>query len=188
MGPSEREITSDYKFNPTKLKPLARSLRASLMALGHAMSAYQVFAKIKSATISPDGSLGGKGYIQKISEIRRQYMNIIEALSSVTDTMYDEINAPHWDPVMEEQGPREREEVEEIMSDVEEIKKDPEEFAKGEESEMDSDHGKSASGRTKVAARRWADKQDPEWVSDLDQFRIRRIAEAYTARRGGLHE
>jgi len=186
MGPAEREIGADYEFNPTKLKPLAKSLRASLMALGHAMSAYQTFAKIKSATISPDGNLGGKGYIQKIAEMRRQYMNIIEALSAVTDTMYDELNAPHWDPAVEDQSPREREEVQEIMEDVEEIKADPEEFAKGEEAEMDAENTKSDS-RTKQARELTALEQEqlPQWISDLSQVRIRRVAEEHIARNGG---
>jgi hypothetical protein len=151
QGPAEREITGDYKFNPSKLKPLATTLRASLMALGHAMSAYQTFSKTKSATISPDGNLGGRGYIQKIAEMRRQYMNIIEALSACTDTIYDEINAPHWDPAIEGQDPREREEVQEIMEDVEEIKKDPEEFAQEEEAEMDAENGKKASRRKRAS-------------------------------------
>jgi hypothetical protein len=155
-GPSEREMDANFKFNPTKLKPLAASLRATLMALGHAQSAYQTFTKIKSATISPDGSLGGRGYIQKIPEMRRAFMNVSEALSALSDTLYDEINAPHWNPAIEEQSPREREEVQDIMEDVEDIKKDPEEFAKEEEAEMDAEHDKKAS-RGKTAGKTSAD-------------------------------
>jgi hypothetical protein len=133
-GPSEREL-SDYQFNPTNLKPLAKTLRAALSALGHAESAYSTFTKIKSSTISPDGSLGGRGYIMKISEIRRQLMNAVEVLSSITDTLYDEMRAPHWDPAIEEQGTRERDEVKDIMSDAEEIKENPEGWAEKEEAE-----------------------------------------------------
>jgi len=135
-GPSEREITPDYQFRPTKLKPLAKTLRASLAALGHAMSAYHTFSKIKSATVSPDGSLGGKGYIQKISEMRRQFMNVVEGLSALTDTIYDELQAPHWNPAVKSQGVREREKVKEILQDAEEIREDPEGWAKEEEEEM----------------------------------------------------
>jgi hypothetical protein len=178
-GPTEREIGKKFTFRPTKIKPLATTLRASLMALGHAMSAYAKFAKIKSATVSPDGSLGGKGYITKISDMRRQYMNVIEALSALTDTLYDEINAPHWNPAEEEQDPREREQVRDIMEDVEEIRSNPEDFAEEEEAEMDAENAKEAS-RRKVAALRA--EQDLTYVNDLAQVRVRRVAQEHLAK------
>ena len=151
-GPSEREIVGDFEFQPKNLKPLASTLRSALSALGFAQSAYNQFTKIKSARISPDGNLGGKGYIQKIADMRRQMMNVSEALSSFTDTLYDEINAPHWNPAVEEQSPREREEVVNIMEDVDEIRDNPEEWAEGEEAEMDEEGGEKQSSRLKQAS------------------------------------
>jgi hypothetical protein len=140
-GPTERQISAEYEFNPANLKPLAQTLRATLAAQGHAMSAYNTFTKIKSATVSPDGSLGGRGYIAKITDIRRQYMNCVESLSAIADTLHDEMQAPHWNPVVEEQGPREREDVKHIMDDAETIKDDPEGWAADEEKEMDNKDG-----------------------------------------------
>jgi len=153
-GPTKREIAPEYRFNPANLKPLARALRATLMAMGHSLSAYNTFTKVKSATVSPDGSLGGRGYIQKIADMRRSYMNIVEALSALSDTLYDEINAPHWNPAIEEQDPRERQEVQEIMEGVEEIRENPEEWAEEEEAEEDEDEeaGSSKTARRKTAA------------------------------------
>lgn len=174
-GPSEREMSSGFKFKPGNLKPLATSLRASLAALGHAMSAYQTFSKIKSARVSPDGALGGKGYIAKIADMRRQYMNVVEALSALTDTIYDEVNAPHWDPSIREQDPREREKVQEIMNDAEEIREDPGGWAEDEEEDM------SAGGKKTAKLKRLARlqlRQRPEYVTDLDQQRIQRVAAA----------
>jgi hypothetical protein len=124
-GPSEREIHDQFVFEAKHLKPLAKTLRSALMALGHATSAHARFVKVKSRKVSPDGSLGGKGYIQKISEMRRQLMNVVEALSSLTDTIYDELNAPHWNPTADTLTPRDRDAVREIVEDVEEIKDDP---------------------------------------------------------------
>lgn len=138
--PEARQISSEYVYDVKNLEPLTRSLRAILSALGFAMSGYTTFTKAKSAQISPDGSLGGKGYIMKIPDMRRQLMNCIEVLSALTDTMYDEVNASHWHPKVEgAPDKRERVQVQEIMNDVEDIKKDPEGFAKGEESEMDDE-------------------------------------------------
>jgi hypothetical protein len=138
-GPFERKLGDDFAFEQRNLKPLAKVLRATLAALGHSLSAYNGFTCIKSATISPDGALGGRGYIQKIADMRRQFMNCVEALSALADTVYDELHAPHWNPVVEEQSPRERKQVVEIMEDVESIRESPEAWAEGEENEMDAE-------------------------------------------------
>jgi hypothetical protein len=147
-GPSQRELSPGFEFNPNNIKPLAKTLRATLMALGHSLSAYTLFTRLKSATVSPDGSLGGKGYIQKIADMRRQYMNCVEALSALSDTLYDEIHAPHWSPVIRDQDPREREQVLEILDGVEEIRDDPEEWAEEEEQEQVEKPKKTARRKT----------------------------------------
>lgn len=136
-GPSERQIDDEFLFNAKQLKPLAMSLRSALMALGHTTSAYNRFVKIKSRNISPDGALGGRGYIQKIPDMRRQLMNCVEALSAFTDTVYDELQAPHWDPAEDKLSPRDRAEVIEIVDDAEQIKDDPEGWATDREDDLD---------------------------------------------------
>lgn len=138
-GPSAREIGEDFTFKNKYLKPLSLTLRATLMAMGHAIAAQNTFAKIKSADVSPDGALGGKGYIQKIADMRRAYMNAVEALSALSDTLHDEIKAPHWHNENSDGGSRERDEVKSILTDVEEIEKDPEGWAEEEEEESEED-------------------------------------------------
>jgi hypothetical protein len=147
-GPQERKITPDFAFDPKNTKPLARVMRSTNAAMGHAMAAYAIFTKIKSADVSPDGSLGGKGYIQKIAEMRRAYMNVVEALSAMSDTLYDEIRAPHWAAVSRQENPSERKEVEQIVGDALEIKQDPEGWAKQEEAEMDEENEISTSKKS----------------------------------------
>lgn len=154
-GASAREIDPDYKFDAKNLEPLARVLRSALMALGHIQTARTVFTKIKGQRISPDGNIGGKGYVMPLKDIRKQFANCDEALSSITDTIYDEINALHWHPDVHDSGgdPRERAEVKEVMEDVEEIRENPEEWAEGEEAEMSSEGPDESSGVTKMARR-----------------------------------
>lgn len=148
-GASERTISENFVFNAKQLKPLALSLRSALMALGHVTSAHARFVKIKSRNVSPDGSLGGMGYIQKISDMRRQLMNCIEVLSAYTDTLYDELNAPHWYPAEDKLTPRDREEVKQIVEEAEEIKDDPEQWAEEAEEELSEEPiGKTASLQT----------------------------------------
>lgn len=146
-GPQERRITPDFAFDPKNTKPLAKVLRSTNAALGHAMSAYAVFTKIKSADVSPDGSLGGKGYIQKIAEMRRAYMNVVEAMSALSDTLYDEIRAPHWAAVSRQEDPKERAEVEQIVEDAVEIKQDPEGWAEDQEEDMDEENEKEMAAK-----------------------------------------
>ena len=139
-GPSERDISDNFVFNAENLKPLALVMRSVLMGLGHATSAHTRMVKIKSRNVSPDGALGGKGYIQKIPDLRRQLMNCVVVLSAISDTLYDEIKAPHWDPSEDKMTPRDRDEVREIVEDAEEIKEDPEAWADEQEEELDEEH------------------------------------------------
>lgn len=155
-GASAREIDPDYSFDAKNIEPLARVLRSTLMALGHIQTARTVFTKIKSQRVSPDGNLGGKGYVQPIKDIRKQFANCDEALSAIADTLYDEINATHWHPDVDDTGGnrRDRDSVKEIMDDVEEIREDPEDWAEGEEAEMDEEGGSKmgADSAVRVAA------------------------------------
>lgn len=153
-GASDRSIDPDYEFKPSNLKPLARVLRSALMALGHIQTARSVFTKIKSQRVSPDGNLGGRGYVMPIKDIRKQFANCDEALSTITDTIYDEINALHWHPDVSDTGgnPRDRDSVKEIMDDVEEIREDPEDWAEREEAEMDAEGPNEEDGVTKLAS------------------------------------
>ncbi len=142
-APTAREMDDNFSFKLKEKKPLVAALRSTMAALGHVNSAHTTFLKVKSARVSPDGNLGGRGYIQKIADMRRAYMNVSEALSALGDTLYDEINAPHWTPGPTA-DPREREKVKELVEDVEDIRQDPEAWAKEEEAEMDAEHSKRA--------------------------------------------
>lgn len=158
-GASERKIPHDYNYNPKKRKALAKVLRSTSAALGHSLSAYSTFTKIKSADVSPDGCLGGKGYVFKINEMRKAYMNAVEALSALSDTLYDEVSAPHWSAISRQESPEDKAEVEQIVSEAEEIREDPQDWAEEQEEQMDSElpmktaRRKSASRKQSIAQR-----------------------------------
>jgi hypothetical protein len=135
--PSERDGIGTFKYTAKKAKTLARILRGTMLAMGHTMSVYSMFAKLKSSEISPDGSLGGKGYIQKIKDMRFAYGNVIEALSGLSDTLYDEVKAPHWTPILRNQA----QDAQSIIEDAERIQKDPEGFAEQEVADEFKDPG-----------------------------------------------
>lgn len=146
--PSRRNIPSDFNYSPRNQKPLAKVLRSTLAGLGHSLSAYHEFCKIKSATVSPDGNLGGRGYIQSIADMRKQYMNIVEALSKLIDTIYDEVKAPHWAVVSRQKDEQSKEEVQSLLEDSESIKDDPQDWAETEMEEEFEDSIKKVAFRT----------------------------------------
>jgi len=94
-GPSKRNIPTEHAYDPKALKPMSKALYAASVALGHSLAAYREFSRVKSATVSPDGMLGGRGYVMGIRDMRQRMYDASEALSAVVDTLHDEINAPH---------------------------------------------------------------------------------------------
>lgn len=158
-APSARTIPGDFNYSPRHQTPLVKILRATLAALGHTLSGYNYFAKVKSARVSPDGNLGGRGYIQKIQDMRKQYMNCVEALSSLSDTIYDEVNAPHWAVVSRQEDEEERAGVRALIEDAEEIRKDPQEWA---DQEMKEEFG------TEKARRIDPDRADRRHIEDTE--------------------
>lgn len=135
VPPSKREIPRDFNYSPKNQKPLIQVLRSTLAALGYVLMAYNRFAKLKSSRLSPDGSLGGRGYIQKIQDMRKQYMNCVEALSALGDTLHDEINAPHWALLSRQEDGEDKEEMRQLIDDVKAIREDPQEWAEEQTTE-----------------------------------------------------
>ena len=128
-GPLARDIPSDFNFKSKNLKALGKTLWSLSVSLGHISSAYSRFTKIKSVNVSPDGMLGGKGYIQNIKDMRSNLTECVETISNAIDTLHDEIRAEHWMGQKKDLPKKDQKEIEEILSDSEEIMDDPEGFA-----------------------------------------------------------
>lgn len=167
-GASERNISENFIFNSKDLKPLVLTLRSALMALGHTTSAHARFVKIKSRMISPDGALGGMGYVQKITDMRRNLMNCVEVLSAFTDTLHDEVLAPHWHPAEDKMTPRDRTEVRELVQETKEIQQDPEGWANEQEEKLDEE---SEKGVGKTASLRGTPDSDSVRTASAFSFR-----------------
>jgi len=125
-GHLKRAIPSDYDYDPKALKPLAKMLWALSVSLGHVMTAHQQFTKLKSSSISPDGLIGGRGYVMSVKDIRTALYDASEAISAVSDTIHDELHAPHWKPKLGAMEKGDVESVERLVGDAERIMEDPE--------------------------------------------------------------
>lgn len=134
-GVDTRDIPEGFDFSPKAIKPLSKTLWHVAVSMGHLLAASNRFNKIKSSTISPDGRLGGRGYVQEVKAIRLSIAKTIETLSAISDTLHDEITAAHWQPVIESLPDKEEDVIEEIIDEAEEVISDPEGKAVEEEAE-----------------------------------------------------
>lgn len=127
-GPLRRDVrVQNFEWSQDALRNLAKILWAMQRSHSYSVAAYRLFSKMPSSQFSPDGLLGGRGYIQGIKDMRAGLAQAVETLSAFTDTIHDEINADHWKPAEEADS-----EVAEIVQDAAEVKANPEEFVEEE--------------------------------------------------------
>jgi len=103
QGPMRRDLrTEGFKWDPDVHRNLAKTLWAIDRAHSYGMAALRLFSKMNSSDFSPDGLLGGRGYIQKVKDLRSSLSQAVEVLSTFADTMHDEVGADHWRSAMEQ--------------------------------------------------------------------------------------
>lgn len=122
QGPLRRDIrVQGFEWRPDVLRSLAKILWAAERSHSYGMATLRLFSKMSSSEFSPDGLLGGRGYIQHIKDMRSALGQAVEVLSAFTDTVHDEINAPHWASLKDES-------TNEIVEGAQNVKDNPEEF------------------------------------------------------------
>ena len=126
---SREPAAADFEYEKESLLPLSECLEATNSALGFSLKALADFSQMQSRKVSGDGLLGGKGYIQSVQDIRKKYTNVQEALSAISDTLKDEIDAPHWAALSRELSEDDAGVVHENLEDAEDIADDPEGWA-----------------------------------------------------------
>jgi len=119
-----REIPDDFKYNPKKLKHLKKILHNVTISLGTLTSSINEFAKLKGPELSPDGLLGGVGYIMPLREIKETFNTTVRSSSDIADSLADELTNPRWDVKDDKDVKKLIEEKEEAIKDVEEAEED----------------------------------------------------------------
>lgn len=121
QGPLRRDIrVQGFRWDPEIHRNLAKTLWAVERSHSYSMAALRLFSKMNSSEFSPDGLLGGRGYIQQVKEMRSNLSQAVEVLSSFSDTLHDEVNADHWRAAMEDPT------TSDIVERAEDIKQNPE--------------------------------------------------------------
>lgn len=148
-GAATRNIPANHEFNSKALKPLSKALWASSIALGHTLTAYRHLSRLKSTTVSPDGALGGRGYVMNLADMRKSLFDASEKLSAISDTLYDEATAPHWKAKLAQLDENDREDVSRFVEEAEEVMENPEGEAEEEIEKIEKENDKDK------------DKEDP---------------------------
>ena len=139
-GVLRREIPDDYTYNPKKAKHLKHILHNVSIALGTLTSALNEFSRVKSPEISPDGKLGGIGYIIPVKDIKQSINTSVHTLSNVADCIADELTNPRWN-VAEEKEVKEL--IKEKDDAIDKVEESPENDDIKNEDIVTVDDGKS---------------------------------------------
>lgn len=169
-GAGMRQIPKGHVYDPRALKPMAKMLWACSVSLGHALTAYREFTRFKSSAISPDGMVGGRGYVMTVKDVRTRLQEACEALSAVSDTIHDEINAPHWGPQLDGMGDSEKVDFDQYVDEAESILNDPEAYGQEESEEVEEGKSKSKSkGKAQDAEESEDEEDDSSWDDEADE-------------------
>lgn len=112
-----RENLENFKLGDKGQKSIAKTYKHLATAFANMIQATNTFNRMKSSQISPDGKIGGKGFVTSLKDVRISLSNTTNILSELIDSFYDEINSPYW----KKQTFEENQEVANIINDADRI-------------------------------------------------------------------
>ena len=121
-GDMVRDI-GGFEYDKSKATTLKKALHNINVSLGTLISAMKDLSILRGSEITPDGKLGGRGFVMPFKELKIKLNTAITDLSDVTDTLADELTNPNWglsDPE-KKKVKKENEIIEEKVEEVEEV-------------------------------------------------------------------
>jgi hypothetical protein len=121
-GGMSRDIRG-FEYDPSKATVLKKALHNINVSLGTMISAMKDLSILRGSDITPDGMLGGRGFIMPFKDVKAKINTAITELSDVTDTLADELTNPKWglSDSDKKKVKQENEIVEEEIQEVEEV-------------------------------------------------------------------
>jgi hypothetical protein len=112
-----------FDYDPSKATVLKKALHNINVSLGTLISAMKELSILRGSEITPDGMLGGRGFIMPFREIKMKINAAITDLSDVTDTVADELTNPKWglSDLDRKKVKQETENIDEKVEEVEEV-------------------------------------------------------------------
>lgn len=162
-----------FSYDKSKAKILKKSLHSMNVSLGTLISAMKELSMIRGSEITPDGKLGGKGFIMTYKEIKKIVNESISNLSDVTDTIADELTNPQWglSTTEKKKVKKEQEMVEDKVEEAEEVIEDEvsEEDPEVTEEITEEIVGESGEGSENSVGEE--DDSMPKESSEIDKYR-----------------
>ena len=159
-------MTDGFEYDKSKAKVLQRVLHNLNVSLGTLIGAMKELAMLRGSDITPDGKLGGRGFVMEFREIKGLMNDSIKNLSDITDSIGDELTNPKWD-LKEKEIKEVKKEKEEVEEAVEEATEPPTDTNKEETTE--EPEGKEADIDPK-------DVKDSNYVQSMKRYQ--RVLEA----------
>lgn len=121
-GGLRRDIEG-FDYDPSKAAVLKKALHNINVSLGTMISAMKDLSILRGSEVTPDGMLGGRGFIMPFKELKQRINAAITDLSDVTDTLADELTNPKWGLSDSEKKKvkQDNETIEEEIQEVEEV-------------------------------------------------------------------
>jgi len=109
-----------FEYDPSKAAVLKKALHNANVSLGTLLAAMKELSLLRGSEITPDGMLGGRGFIMSFKDMKVKINEAITDLSDITDTLADELTNPKWGLSSAEKS-KVKEEKEDIKEKVEEM-------------------------------------------------------------------
>lgn len=120
--------TDGFEYNKSHAKTLQKVLHNLNVALGTELAAMKDLAMLRGSDVTPDGKLGGRGFVMEFREMKSLLNESISNLSDITDSIGDELTNPKWGlsktqvKKIEKEKDKVQDEVEEVQEEVKEEK------------------------------------------------------------------
>jgi hypothetical protein len=112
-----------FEYDPSKAAVLKKALHNINVSLGTMISAMKDLSMLRGSEVTPDGLLGGRGFVMPFRDMKQKLNIAINDLSDVTDTLADELTNPKWglSAVERKRVRKETENIEEEVGKIEEV-------------------------------------------------------------------
>lgn len=127
--------TEGFDYDTSKASVLKKALHNINVSLGTMISAMKDLSILRGSEVTPDGKLGGRGFVMPFKDMKAKINTAITELSDVTDTLADELTNPKWG-LSDSEKKKVKKENEQVEDKVEEV----EEIVPGEVSPDDADN------------------------------------------------
>jgi hypothetical protein len=120
--------TDGFEYDKSHAKTLQKVLHNLNVALGTQIAAMKDLAMLRGSDITPDGKLGGRGFVMEFKEMKSLLNESINNLSDITDSIGDELTNPKWGlsktqvKKIEKEKDKVQDEVEEVQEEIKEEK------------------------------------------------------------------